>query len=113
MLGAKHVEAPYIAIGQIATFIYFAYFFLLVPASSLLEYILSKGIFPTAQQGSKIAAFPGSSNLKSSPSSSTKRTYSTSASQAPLNEAENTELVEAQKDLKNLLLATPTCLRQG
>lgn len=37
ILGAKHVEAPYINLGQICTIVYFAYFIVLVPASSILE----------------------------------------------------------------------------
>jgi ubiquinol-cytochrome c reductase cytochrome b subunit len=37
VLGAKHVEAPYIVLGQIATFIYFTYFLFLVPSTSTLE----------------------------------------------------------------------------
>ena len=36
-MGGRHAEAPYIAIGQIATFLYFSYFVLLVPTISLLE----------------------------------------------------------------------------
>jgi len=41
VLGAKHVEAPYIVLGQICTFIYFAYFLFLVPGSSLLSNFLA------------------------------------------------------------------------
>jgi ubiquinol-cytochrome c reductase cytochrome b subunit len=37
VLGAKHVESPYIEFGQISTVIYFSYFLLLVPFISLLE----------------------------------------------------------------------------
>jgi len=37
LLGAKHVEAPYIVLGQIATFVYFAYFLFLIPSISTLE----------------------------------------------------------------------------
>jgi ubiquinol-cytochrome c reductase cytochrome b subunit len=37
VLGAKHVESPYIELGQIATVIYFGYFLVLVPGMSLLE----------------------------------------------------------------------------
>nr|CCE35437.1 apocytochrome b [Claviceps purpurea] len=36
-LGAKHVESPFIELGQISTAFYFAYFFLLVPSVSILE----------------------------------------------------------------------------
>lgn len=37
ILGAKHVESPYIELGQISTLIYFAYFIILVPFASLSE----------------------------------------------------------------------------
>ena len=36
-LGAKHVESPYIELGQISTIIYFSYFLLITPILSLLE----------------------------------------------------------------------------
>jgi len=37
ILGAKHVESPFIEFGQISTIIYFAYFLFIVPIVSLLE----------------------------------------------------------------------------
>jgi len=37
LLGAKHVESPYIEIGQIATVFYFSYFIIILPLSSLFE----------------------------------------------------------------------------
>ena len=37
VLGAKHVESPYIELGQVTTVIYFSYFLILVPFISLLE----------------------------------------------------------------------------
>jgi len=37
ILGAKHVESPYIEIGQISTFLYFSFFTLLLPLSSYTE----------------------------------------------------------------------------
>jgi ubiquinol-cytochrome c reductase cytochrome b subunit len=37
VLGAKHVESPFIEFGQISTVIYFAHFLIIVPAVSLLE----------------------------------------------------------------------------
>jgi len=37
LLGAKHVESPYIEIGQISTMLYFVYFVLFLPTSTLLE----------------------------------------------------------------------------
>jgi len=36
-LGAKHVESPFIELGQISTIIYFSYFLIIVPFISLLE----------------------------------------------------------------------------
>lgn len=36
-LGAKHVESPFIELGQISTVIYFSYFLIVVPFISLLE----------------------------------------------------------------------------
>ena len=40
-IGARHAEAPYILIGQVATALYFSYFILIVPVISLLEYTLA------------------------------------------------------------------------
>jgi ubiquinol-cytochrome c reductase cytochrome b subunit len=37
ILGAKHVESPFIELGQISTIIYFAYFLIIVPIISLIE----------------------------------------------------------------------------
>ena len=39
-LGQLHVEVPFILLGQIATFNYFLYFLVLIPAISTLENIL-------------------------------------------------------------------------
>ncbi|EFQ24843.1 cytochrome b (mitochondrion) [Colletotrichum graminicola] len=36
-LGAKHVESPFIELGQISTILYFAYFLVIVPSVSLIE----------------------------------------------------------------------------
>jgi len=36
-LGAKHVESPFIELGQISTVIYFVYFLIIVPLVSLFE----------------------------------------------------------------------------
>lgn len=36
-LGAKHVESPFIELGQITTVFYFCYFIILIPVISLLE----------------------------------------------------------------------------
>ena len=40
-IGARHAEAPYILIGQVATALYFSYFILIVPVISLLENTLA------------------------------------------------------------------------
>jgi ubiquinol-cytochrome c reductase cytochrome b subunit len=37
ILGAKHVETPYIEYGQICTFIYFSFFLIMTPIISYLE----------------------------------------------------------------------------
>jgi hypothetical protein len=37
VLGAKHVESPYIEFGQISTVLYFAHFLIIVPFISILE----------------------------------------------------------------------------
>jgi len=39
-LGSQHVEEPYITLGQISTFLYFAYFLIFIELSSILENIL-------------------------------------------------------------------------
>jgi ubiquinol-cytochrome c reductase cytochrome b subunit len=36
-LGAKHVEFPFIELGQISTILYFSYFIFIIPVISLLE----------------------------------------------------------------------------
>jgi ubiquinol-cytochrome c reductase cytochrome b subunit len=37
VLGAKHVETPYIELGQIATVIYFLTFLVFIPLASIIE----------------------------------------------------------------------------
>jgi len=37
VLGAKHVESPFIELGQIFTLAYFSYFLLIIPVISYLE----------------------------------------------------------------------------
>src|ERR1700712_3979157 len=37
VLGAKHVESPFIELGQISTVIYFAHYLILVPMISIIE----------------------------------------------------------------------------
>jgi ubiquinol-cytochrome c reductase cytochrome b subunit len=42
ILGAKHVESPYIEFGQISTALYFSYFLFIVPVISTIEnYLLA------------------------------------------------------------------------
>jgi ubiquinol-cytochrome c reductase cytochrome b subunit len=41
VLGAKHVESPFIEFGQISTILYFSYFIILVPFISILENTLT------------------------------------------------------------------------
>ena len=36
-LGAKHVESPFIELGQISTALYFAHFLIIVPITTLVE----------------------------------------------------------------------------
>ena len=36
-LGAKHVESPFIELGQICTVLYFAHFLIIVPLITLIE----------------------------------------------------------------------------
>jgi ubiquinol-cytochrome c reductase cytochrome b subunit len=36
-IGAKHVETPFIEVGQISTVLYFAHYFVIVPVISLIE----------------------------------------------------------------------------
>jgi ubiquinol-cytochrome c reductase cytochrome b subunit len=37
VLGAKHVESPFIEFGQISTVLYFAHFLIIVPLVSIIE----------------------------------------------------------------------------
>jgi ubiquinol-cytochrome c reductase cytochrome b subunit len=37
LLGAKHVESPFIEFGQISTVLYFSHFVIIVPLISLIE----------------------------------------------------------------------------
>jgi len=41
ILGSKHVESPYIELGQICTVLYFGYFLVLMPSVTLIENYLS------------------------------------------------------------------------
>nr|YP_009444477.1 apocytochrome b [Naumovozyma dairenensis]APD15100.1 apocytochrome b [Naumovozyma dairenensis] len=40
LIGAVHVEVPYVLMGQISTFLYFAYFLVFIPIISIIENIL-------------------------------------------------------------------------
>jgi ubiquinol-cytochrome c reductase cytochrome b subunit len=40
VLGAKHVESPFIELGQLSTVFYFSYFIIIVPFISVLENLL-------------------------------------------------------------------------
>lgn len=40
-LGGKHVETPFIELGQLCTFLYFAWFILLVPGVGTLENVMA------------------------------------------------------------------------
>ena len=37
VIGAKHVEFPFIELGQLSTFFYFSYFIIIIPFINLLE----------------------------------------------------------------------------
>jgi ubiquinol-cytochrome c reductase cytochrome b subunit len=37
ILGAKHVESPYIELGQLLTLLYFSYFLIIIPFVSIIE----------------------------------------------------------------------------
>ena len=41
VLGAKHVESPYIELGQISTVLFFGYFVILVPAVTWVENLIT------------------------------------------------------------------------
>jgi cytochrome c oxidase subunit 2 len=56
LLGAKHVEYPFIEFGQISTVIYFAYFLIIIPLISLLENSLIE--YATKKQKHTIGLFP-------------------------------------------------------
>jgi ubiquinol-cytochrome c reductase cytochrome b subunit len=40
-LGAKHVESPFIELGQLSTVLYFAHFLIIVPFTSIIENTLT------------------------------------------------------------------------
>jgi len=49
-LGAKHVESPFIELGQISTVLYFSYFLIIVPSVSFFENIL---VYSTSNYSNK------------------------------------------------------------
>ena len=49
-LGAKHVESPFIELGQISTVLYFSYFLIIVPSVSFFENIL---VYSTSNNSNK------------------------------------------------------------
>jgi ubiquinol-cytochrome c reductase cytochrome b subunit len=40
-LGAKHVETPFVELGQISTVLYFSYFIIIMPLISIIENTLN------------------------------------------------------------------------
>jgi cytochrome c oxidase subunit II len=65
-LGAKHVESPFIELGQISTFIYFSYFLITLPLLSLIENSLMeiKGDM-SKSTSSNLESLPLTSNILS------------------------------------------------
>jgi hypothetical protein len=62
VLGAKHVETPYIELGQICTFLYFAGFILLIPVVNTFENVLTVLGSPLTIKGSLDEAGSGSAS---------------------------------------------------
>ena len=61
VLGAKHVESPYIEFGQTCTLLYFLYFLLFVPSTSYIENdIIRSNISPMSYPSSKLPWHPSS-----------------------------------------------------
>src|ERR1700684_472921 len=57
-LGAKHVESPFIELGQICTVIYFLYFLIILPSTTLLENsltILEKSLYALGLPKTKVS----------------------------------------------------------
>jgi Cytochrome b(C-terminal)/b6/petD len=57
-LGAKHVESPFIELGQICTVIYFLYFLIILPSITLLENsltILEKSLYALGLPKTKVS----------------------------------------------------------
>lgn len=57
-VGAEHVEAPWILVGQIATAVYFGWFLLLVPAIGIIENTLMDVATDTSTEISTVGAAP-------------------------------------------------------
>jgi len=61
ILGAKHVESPFIELGQISTIAYFGFFIILIPVISLIE---NTFLFISSSFNSNIKLSDSSSNKK-------------------------------------------------
>jgi ubiquinol-cytochrome c reductase cytochrome b subunit len=48
-IGAKHVESPFIELGQISTVLYFSHFLIIVPSVSLIENSLMELALPAKE----------------------------------------------------------------
>jgi hypothetical protein len=81
VLGAKHVETPYIELGQICTFLYFSYFLLLIPVTSLFENVASELNLNKGSENSLVRGnskpLPFKASRPRDAHYSTKRMYST------------------------------------
>jgi ubiquinol-cytochrome c reductase cytochrome b subunit len=79
VLGAKHVESPFIEFGQISTIIYFSHFLIIVPIVSLLENsLIDLGTSENSDVGSIPTMYRSISRLsKGQPSSGQIRGFST------------------------------------
>jgi ubiquinol-cytochrome c reductase cytochrome b subunit len=77
VLGAKHVETPYIEIGQFCTFLYFAWFILLVPVSGIIEKVISSYRPSVAEGFSSKPLYQGGSVKPRNKVSRNDRKYST------------------------------------
>src|ERR1700729_1246656 len=58
VLGAKHVESPFIEFGQISTVIYFAHFLIIIPLVSIIENsLMDLSISKNNQSNALLAGF--------------------------------------------------------
>ena len=70
VLGAKHVESPYIEIGQIATVFYFMYFIVILPLSSLFENSINEFYTQVKNENKKLIFYKSSKTSSMSMSGS-------------------------------------------